>query len=154
MDFSIQKLAETDLALAKELLLEWQRDEPESAKPIPEDAHLNHLLKRADFHVYVALVKGKVVGGLTAYEMMMFDQEENEMFLYEIGVSAAHRKKGIARALVDALQITCSDLGIKVIYVGTEPDNTPAKHLYLSTGAKEERVAWFTYGEGDDGEKG
>lgn len=147
MNFTIQKLSENDLDLAVELIHSWQRDDGDTHKPLPGDAHLRRVLNRDDFHIYVALVDGVVVGGLTAYEMIMFDQEENEMFLYELGVTAVHRKKGIARALVDALQITCADLGIGVIYVATEHDNVPAKRLYASTGAKEQLVAWFTYGE-------
>jgi aminoglycoside 3-N-acetyltransferase I len=147
IEFTLQKLQPGDLSFARELLLEWQRQDGVTDYQLPSDVHLNRMLDREDFHVWVARAEGKVVGGLSAYEMSMFDQEQTEMFLYEIGVGEGHRRKGIARALVEALRITCAERGIEVIFVGTEPHNTAAKRLYLSTGAKEELVAWFTYGE-------
>lgn len=145
MEISIKKLQAADLPLARALIREWHRDEGEPDPVLPSDDHLRELLVRDDFHVYVALHGDRVIGGLTAYELIMFYREENELFLYEIGVSTAFRRKGVARQLIEALQRTCRERGINVIFVGTTPDNSAARRLYVNTGAKEESVAWFEY---------
>jgi len=94
------------------------------------------MLERTDFYVIVALENGKLVGGLTAYEMQMFKSETAEMFLYEIEVCESHRQKGIGKALIEFLKQICREKGIVQIFVGTEKDNFPARKLYASTGGE------------------
>jgi len=141
----ITKLSAKDLHLAQQLILQWQEDDGVLDTPLPSNAYLQKLLASDTFHVYVAQEDGLVVGGLTAYELHMFPKEGTEMFLYEIGVQEQHRKKGIARQLVEHLKTTCKEKGIKTIFVGTEKDNEPAKKLYIATGGEFDTIAWFTY---------
>lgn len=143
--FTITKLTSTDLPLARELLREWFLDDGIADPMLPVDAYLKKLLAQQTFHVYVATVGGRVVGGLSAYELTMFDKEENEMFLYEIGVSQQFRQRGIARALIEALKHTCRRKGIRVVFVATSLDNEAARQLYRTTGADEEILPFFTF---------
>ena len=145
MTFIIKKLSSEDLALAQELIKEWSLDEGIKNPKIPNDAYLNKLLSKDDFHIYVAIQDKKVVGGLTAYELPMFDTAINEIFLYEIGVSEKFRRQGIAKALIQKLIEYCKENSIEVIFLGTELDNEAAKQLYLSTGGEMEIIPWFTY---------
>src|SRR4051812_10837212 len=93
--FLIKKLTASDLALAKELIVYWETEDGKTNPKIPSDAYLQNLISRADFHVFVAIADDRVVGGISAYELIMFPKEEVEMFLYEIGVHEDYRQKGI-----------------------------------------------------------
>lgn len=145
MSYSIQKLTKTDLDLAEKLIKSWYADEGDFNPKIPKDKHLSTLMAKDDFHIYVAIENGEVIGGLTAYELQMFDLEKHEMFLYEIGVSSKHRKKGVAKQLIESLKQTCTERNVKVIFVATSLDNKAAKQLYASTGGELEVVPFYTY---------
>lgn len=145
MDYTIKKLLPTDVDLAKALIETWHIDDGATQVIYPREKYLSKMLSKKTFHTYVALVNDKVVGGLTAYEMDMFDTEETEMFLFEIGVSKAARQQGIATALIEALKKTCLEKHITIIFVATSIDNEIAKKLYANTGGALEITSFYTY---------
>ncbi len=145
MRYRFQKLTADDRRLARQLLRAWWADEGIADPELLDDEHLDRLLANPFFHAYVALAESTVVGGLTAYELPLFDANANEMFLYEIGVAQAHRQQGVARRLIDALRQTCREKGINVIFVGTSMDNGAARSLYERTGGELEIIPWYTY---------
>jgi aminoglycoside 3-N-acetyltransferase I len=147
MEFNqdIIRLSAGDVDLAGELIRQWSIDDGDSEASIPEGDYLRQRLAQNDFHVLVARVDGRVVGGLTAYELPMFDKPEREMFLYEIGVIQLFRNRGIARALIDKLKMICMERNIRVIFVGTSMENSVARYLYESTGGVQEIIPWFTF---------
>jgi aminoglycoside 3-N-acetyltransferase I len=145
MDYTIKKLLPTDVVLAKALIEAWHTDDGATQVIYPREKYLSKILHKKSFHTYVALVNDKVVGGLTAYEMDMFDTEETEMFLFEIGVNKAVRQQGIATALIEALKQTCLKKHITTIFVATSIDNEIAKQLYANTGGALEVTSFYTY---------
>ena len=145
MPYTIKKLFPADLDQARQLLEEWYRDDGIINPRLPSDVYLQKLMSRESFHVYVALEGEQVIGGLSAYELDMFDEEVTEMFIFEIGVNKHHRKRGVARMLIEALEATCREKGIKVAFVATFMDNEAARQLYTSTGGTMEVVPLFTY---------
>jgi aminoglycoside 3-N-acetyltransferase I len=146
MHFTIKKLKGTDAELAKQLFWFYQVDDEVAEPLIPSNEYLKKLLTKNDFHVLVALQNDKLIGGLTAFELPMYKEEVNEMFLYEIAVEQEYRKMGVAKALIENLKNICRDKGIKGMYVGTSTDNIPAMRLYKATGGEaDEKIAWFVY---------
>ena len=79
----------------------------------------------------VALVDGLVVGMLMAV-IHTHPDKETELFLDEIGTGDDWRRKGIAKALMGELFARADAEGIEEIWLGTEPDNLPARGLYES----------------------
>lgn len=59
-----------------------------------------------------------------------------ELYLDEIGTGDDWRRQGIARALMLEVFERADALEIEEIWLGTEPDNTPARGLYESFGVK------------------
>lgn len=45
-----------------------------------------------------------VVGGLVAYEFQKFEHERSEIYIYDLAVAEAHRRRGIATALIEELK--------------------------------------------------
>ena len=82
--------------------------------------------------------QGAVVGGLAAYELKKFEQERSEVYIYDLAVAAAHRREGIATALIEALKPIAAARGAWVIFVQADLADAPAIALYSKMGARED----------------
>jgi aminoglycoside 3-N-acetyltransferase I len=145
VNLEIKKLGAREIEAAKELFRLFQLDDGVENPTSASDEYLKKLLEKQDFHVLVAVENQKVIGGLTAYELLKYKKETSEMFLYEIGVAAAHRKKGAASALIEFLKQICLEKGINTIFVLAADGNLPALGLYEKTGGKGFQVIEFDY---------
>jgi len=105
---------------------------------IPSDDYLNRLLTREDFIPLVAVVEGKVVGGLAAYILTKFEQERSEIYIYDLAVDERYRRRGIATGLINKLREIACDIGAYVIFVQADHGDDPAIKLYESLGTREE----------------
>jgi aminoglycoside 3-N-acetyltransferase I len=102
------------------------------------DEYLTNLVTRADFIPLVALIDGKVVGGLAAYVLNKFEQERSEIYIYDLAVDAEYRRQGIATDLINKLREIGRKIGAYVIYVQADPPDEPAVLLYESLGNRED----------------
>lgn len=104
----------------------------------PDALYLARLL-RSDTFIAIAAVKGDaVVGGLAAYELPKFEQARSEVYIYDLAVDAAHRREGIATALIAMLQREAAARGAYVIYVQADYGDDPAVALYTGLGTRED----------------
>lgn len=146
MHFAIKRLEIEDTELFRQLSWFYQVDDEVAEPVVPSDEYLRKLLNKDDLHVLVAIVNKQLVGGLTAFELPMYKEEVNEIFLYEIAVEPLYRKMGVATVLIEELKNICRKKGVKEMYVGTATDNIPAMKLYKATGGvADEKIAWFVY---------
>jgi aminoglycoside 3-N-acetyltransferase I len=104
----------------------------------PDDAYLKDLLARDDIIVIVAIIASEVVGGLAAYELRKFEQERSEIYIYDLAVSASHRRRGIATALIEKMKTFARKRGAYVIYVQADYGDDPAIALYSKLGIRED----------------
>jgi aminoglycoside 3-N-acetyltransferase I len=89
--------------------------------------------------IAVAAVEGaEVVGGVAAYELRKFEQERSEIYIYDLAVAAAHRRRGIATALTSELKRIAAARGAYVIFVQADLEDTPAIALYTKLGRRED----------------
>ncbi len=105
---------------------------------LPSDAYLQTLLEKSSFIALVALDGDDVVGGLAAYVLEKFEQERSEIYIYDLAVSEAHRRKGIATGLIHELKGIAKGVGAYVIYVQADLGDDPAIKLYESLGTRED----------------
>ncbi|HET6344538.1 MAG TPA: GNAT family N-acetyltransferase, partial [Myxococcota bacterium] len=112
-------------------------DEPEVYALAPADAYVEAVLGKSHVIVLVALVGERVVGGLVAYVLEKLEQARSEVYLYDLAVAEAHRRQGIARALVTALKPIAKRAGAAVIFVQADRSDGPAIALYRSMGVQE-----------------
>ncbi|SKC52242.1 GNAT family N-acetyltransferase [Krasilnikoviella flava] len=78
---------------------------------------------------------GRDVGFVSGVEMRHPDKDP-EMFLYELGVDAAWRRRGVASALLAALRDVALARGCRGMWTGTEADNAAALATYRAAGAE------------------
>jgi aminoglycoside 3-N-acetyltransferase I len=149
----IHQLTTDDVALMEGVLTtfgEAFEDVETYAGKRPGVDYLRRLLGGDSFIALAALKQGKVVGGLAAYELRKFEQERSEVYIYDLAVSAAHRREGIATALIEELRRIAAARGAYVIYVQADLGDEPAIALYTKLGRRED-VLHFDIAVGDGG---
>ena len=104
----------------------------------PSAAYLEHLLGSDYFIALAALKDSEVVGGLAAYELIKFEQERSEIYIYDLAVAAAHRREGIATALITELRTIAAARLAYVVFVQADLGDTPAINLYTKLGTRED----------------
>jgi aminoglycoside 3-N-acetyltransferase I len=102
----------------------------------PARAYLQRLLDSSHFIALAAMDNDNVVGGLAAYEMQKFEQERSEIYIYDLAVAAAHRRKGIATALIEHLKELAASRGAWVVFVQADLVDAPAIALYSKLGIR------------------
>jgi aminoglycoside 3-N-acetyltransferase I len=104
----------------------------------PSAGYLQQLLGSDYFIALVALKNGEVVGGIAAYELKKFEQERSEIYIYDFAVVAAHRREGIATALIQELKKLAAARAAYVIFVQADIGDEPAIALYSKLGIRED----------------
>jgi aminoglycoside 3-N-acetyltransferase I len=140
-DTSIRLLDSDDVPLMESLIAVFGEAFGESdtyAAKRPSANYLARLLGSDTFIALVALVGGKVVGGLAAYELRKFEQQRTEIYIYDLAVAEAYRRKGIASALIRELQRIGARRGAYVIFVQADHGDDPAIELYTKLGTRED----------------
>ncbi len=141
MNLTIQQLGPEDVALMEGLLTTFGEafNEVETySGNRPSADYLRQLLKHDYFIAIAALKAGEVVGGLAAYELKKFEQARSEIYIYDLAVAAAHRREGIATALIQKLKAVAAACGAYVIYVQADIGDDPAIELYTKLGDRED----------------
>ncbi len=139
--FSIRQLTPADVALMEAMSKTFGDafDEVETYSGArPSQKYLVRLLGSDCFIALAALKGGEVVGGIAAYELKKFEQERSEIYIYDLAVAAAHRREGIATALIAELQKIAAGRGAYVIFVQADRGDAPAIALYTKSGMRED----------------
>ena len=104
----------------------------------PDDVWLARQLAKDGNILLVAETDGAIVGGLTAYELPKFEAARSEIYLYDLAVDAAQRRRGIASALIAELQHIAADIGAWAVFVQADYGDDPAVALYTKLGVRED----------------
>jgi len=141
MPVTVHRLTPADLPLARGLNalfgVAFEDAETYGAAP-PDETYLARLLARDHVTALVALADGEVIGGLVAYELEKFERARSEIYIYDLAVAEAHRRRGVATALIRRLQAIAADRGAWVIFVQADYGDDPAIALYEKLGVREE----------------
>ena len=114
----------------------------------PGDAWLAEQLAAPHVVALAAERDGAIVGGLVAYELPKLEQARRELdkferarreyYIYDLAVDEAHRRRGVATALIGWLQDYAVTCGAWVIYVQADHGDDPAVALYTKLGVRED----------------
>jgi ribosomal protein S18 acetylase RimI-like enzyme len=109
-----------------------------------ERARLAAYLAETGHHMIVAISDGEVVGQVAAV-VHRHPDKPTELYIDEVGVAPAFHRRGIARRMLEAMFAWGKEVGCEEAWVGTEPDNAPARGLYESRGAAAEPFVMYVY---------
>ncbi len=115
-----------------------ERGTYDAAQPTSE--YLAQLLARDTFIAIVALRDDTVVGAMTAYVLPKFEQARSEIYIYDLAVAEAHRRRGVATAMIELLRGIAARRGAYVIFVQADPGDEPAIALYTGLGRREDVI--------------
>lgn len=141
MTFEIQHLHPADAHRVRELnalFAEAFEDRAAYQSAPPGEAYLHRVLAQDHVIVLVATAHERMVGALVAYELPKLEQARSEVYLYDLAVAAAHRRRGVATGLIDRLRDIASQRGAWVVFVQADPGDGPATALYQKLGEREE----------------
>lgn len=153
---SIRQLTSDDVAAMEGLLTTFGEafEEVETyGAARPGKAYLKRLLGSDHFIAIAALKGDSVVGGIAAYELHKFEQERSEIYIYDLAVATAHRREGIATALIRELQKIAAARGAYVIFVQADLVDAPAIELYTKLGTREDVLHFDIAVANDNGAK-
>jgi ribosomal protein S18 acetylase RimI-like enzyme len=120
--FSIKRLSIRDAAILVQIA-------PEVFDETVDPARLAAYLA-ADGHIMVVALENDVVVGQCAGVIHRHPDKPTELYVDEVGTASTHRRRGIARAMLDELFRWGRELGCEEAWLGTELDNAPANALY------------------------
>lgn len=139
--FRVRTLAEGDAGTLRAMLSVFGEafdDRHSYLQAQPDDAYLRRLLAGDALIAVAATSASEVVGGLAAYVLPKFEQARTEIYIYDLAVTAAHRRRGIATALIDELRRIARARGAYVIYVQADHGDDAAIALYTKLGVRED----------------
>jgi len=124
VEIRVCRPGDDQLVAAASHLFDGPAEPAATARFLAEDGH----------HLLVAYKDEHAVGFVSGVEVTHPDKG-TEMFLYELGVDEAFRRRGIGRALVERLASLARDAGCYGMWVVTDDDNDAARATYEGTGA-------------------
>lgn len=104
----------------------------------PDDAYLKRLLTADNFIAVGAFTGDKVIGGIAGYILPKFEQPRKELYIYDLAVDAAYRRRGVATAMIEELKNAAAARGIYVIFVQADYGDDAAVALYTRLGVRED----------------
>ncbi len=99
---------------------------------MPRQSHLEKILNKDDFMVFVATVQEKVIGGLTLYKLEQYYSPKPLVYLYDMAVAIAFQRKGIGKKLLETAHTYCKDQGFEELFVQAEEIDKHAVEFYRS----------------------
>ena len=110
----------------------------------PREDAIARFLAEPNHHLLIAYDGKDPVGFVSGVELTHPDKG-TEMFLYELGVDDAHRRRGIGRALVRRLGDLARERGCYGMFVLTEADNEAALATYTFGGVARDDSVMLTW---------
>ena len=102
----------------------------------PQPGATARFLSEPGHHLLVAIADGAPVGFVSGVEVVHPDKGA-ELLLYELAVDEPSRRRGIGRALTEALWARGRERGCRAMFVLVDDDNEPALATYVAAGGAE-----------------
>ena len=139
--YTFQILADTDATVLRDMLGVFGDAFAEPRTYLdqqPDDAYLRQLLEADSFVAIAALSGAQVVGGLAGYVLQKFEQPRSELYIYDLAVAPAHRRRGVATAMIEEVRALAARRDCHVVFVQADYEDDAAVALYSKLGTREE----------------
>jgi ribosomal protein S18 acetylase RimI-like enzyme len=143
---NIIKVGKLDLAIINDILVN-HIDPSDKRKAPPTVEHLHTLLDDNRTYLFAAMDGNSVIGYALAYRFPSLYSADYLAYLYDIEVSATHRRKGVGRLLIEKILEQLRQDNVKELWLGTGTGNAEGQGLFSATGAikSEETFNDYTY---------
>jgi aminoglycoside 3-N-acetyltransferase I len=141
--FHVRRLTRADIPLMLEMSAMFGaafNDVETHTKRPPSGGYLDRLLGNEEFVALAAVQAGEVVGGLIAYELVKYEQERSEFYIYDLAVREDVRRRGVATALIEEVQRIAAANGAEVVFVQADHGDDAAIALYSKLGRREDVI--------------
>jgi aminoglycoside 3-N-acetyltransferase I len=136
--FTIRRLFDEDLDLVYDWRDMFNTAFGEPAERAPSSDYMRRLLSDRKFVALAALKDGHVIGGIAAYELVKYEQERSELYIYDLAVAEPFRRRRVATSLIEALKPIACAKGAWMMFVQADRQDEPAVALYRKLGSEEE----------------
>jgi aminoglycoside 3-N-acetyltransferase I len=140
-----RKLAIGDESSFSKLVLLFNKEFESPDLNYVNDKNIRSLIAKPDFICFVAFIGDEVVGGLTGYELLMYDQEGSSMYLYDLAVDKNYQRRGIGSNLVGELMEYCRSKDIKDLFVQADVEDQHAVEFYNKIGGDDSETIQFSF---------
>lgn len=141
----IQKLTNQDIDKLRGLLLVFRDVFEQPNFKMPSENYLIALLSKQEHLVFVAVLDNKVIGGLTAYILNVYEEETSIVYINDLAVETTHQRKGIGQKLITEINTFCRSKNIREVFIQADAGDEYAVDFYRKTQGKEMKVVQFTY---------
>jgi ribosomal protein S18 acetylase RimI-like enzyme len=145
MNFEVKKLGKQDLVSFIALIRVFEDVFEMENFTLPDEKHLQQLLEKDSFFVFVALSGNEVVGGLTAYTLEQYYSLKPLVYLFDLAVKTQCQRQGIGRKLMAAINEYCKNTDVEEVFVQADEVDDYALEFYKATGGIAEQVVHFNY---------
>lgn len=140
-----RKLAIGDESSFSKLVLLFNKEFESPDLNYVNDKNIRRLIAKPDFICFVAFIGDEVVGGLTGYELLMYDQKGSSMYLYDLAVDKNYQRRGIGSNLVGELMDYCRSKDIKDLFVQADVEDQHAVEFYNKIGGDDSETVQFSF---------
>lgn len=104
----------------------------------PSEDYLTRVLTTSNVIALIGREGSEIIGGLVAYELPKLEQSRSEIYIYDLAVADAYRRKGVATASISEVRDIARKCGAWVVYVQADYGDEPAIALYTKLGIRED----------------
>jgi aminoglycoside 3-N-acetyltransferase I len=146
LNLEIQILKSDDLEGLKELITVFENVfEMENFK-LPNETHLQRLLKKETFIAVVAKTENKIMAGLTVYVLDQYYSTKPLAYIYDLAVMTEYQRQGVGKKLMEFTTEYCRQKGFEEVFVQADKVDAYAIDFYRSTKpTQEEQAVHFSY---------
>src|SRR5690606_7034167 len=134
MTVEIKRLDVGNIGSFQELLLVFEKVFEMEDFSMPNQDYLQRLLGKDGFHVFVAVLDERVVGGLTAHTLPQYYSTMPLVYIYDLAVATELQRKGIGKMLISCINDYCREIGVEEVFVQADEADAYALDFYRSTG--------------------
>lgn len=145
-DMNFKKLCSEDISYFEDLIVLFEEVFEMKEFSMPKSEYLRGMLAKENFHVFVALKEGTVIGGLTAYTLNQYYSERPLAYIFDLAVANRWQRQGIGNALITEVKSHFQRSGYAEVFVQADRIDDYAVDFYRKTNpSEEEDVLHFYY---------
>lgn len=143
-DFSIRRADADDIPCVAPLFDAYRSFYGQPSDVARADTFLRERLARDESTLLLAECDGEVVGFTQLYPLFSSVRTARAWLLNDLFVIESARRRGIARALLDAASSFAREDRAAGLMLETGRDNAPARALYRAAGWHEDATQWYS----------